>query len=273
MILRTTSHLNAYKLIPKFESNIGDDINFVLAPWIFNKYIVPYEYSLIGRRLLKQSNVLFIGSIINGLSTNRSIVLGAGLSPDFNTGKLVPPKSIKCVRGPLTRNYLKERGIECPEVYGDPALIFPLFYTPKLQNRRYKIGFILHFLDRRDSVFNFLAAYDDCLILDVVNYGKWENFIDKLCSCDLIFSSSLHGLILADAYKIPNVWTQFYFQVNPFKYHDYFMSVGRVNEKPFILNNFIDIKCLMKNKDHYQIIRFDKKYLLDFLRLSSDYSK
>lgn len=59
ILLNATSYPNNNKIIPKFESNIGDDINYILIPLIFNKYAVPYKYSIIGRRLLKKDNVLF----------------------------------------------------------------------------------------------------------------------------------------------------------------------------------------------------------------------
>lgn len=267
VIIRAASYPNNYYFLPRFRCNIGDDINYVLIPLIFNKYAVPYQYSLIGRYLLRKDNILLIGSIITGLSTNKSIVLGTGLSPDQTSKQIVAPKRISCVRGPLTRKYLQEHDIQCPAIYGDPALILPLFYTPK-QRKKYKIGFVLHFLDKKPQVIKMLSRYKDCTIIDVCNYRDWKSFIDELSSCELILSSSLHGLIFSDAYDIPNIWTHFFFKVNPFKYNDYFLSVGKEIKTPFSLDKYKPIEDLLFLKKEWRAITFDKQALLDYIRKS-----
>ena len=268
VILNATSYPTNRGLIPRFESNIGDDINYILIPLVFKKYAVPYKYSIIGRYLLRRDNVLFIGSIITGLSNSKSIVVGSGLSPDQTTKPLVSPKKIISVRGPLTRQYLQDHSIVCPPIYGDPALVLPLFYSP-IKNKKYKIGFILHFLDKQPQVLELLSKYDNCVILDVSNYGNWKCFIDTLCSCELILSSSLHGLIFADTYNVPNVWTHFSFKVNPFKYQDYFLSVERVCDNPFELISYIPIERLLELKHQFISIRYDRRQLLAYLRSSN----
>lgn len=265
ILLRATSYPNNRHFIPKLKTNIGDDINYILIPLIFKKHVVPYQYSLIGRYIVKKENILFIGSIITGLSTSKSIVLGAGVSPDQTSKALVSPKIVKCVRGPLTRKYLQEHNIVCPAIYGDPALLLSLFYTPN-QVKKYKIGFILHFLDRKPQVLELLSKYPDCIILDVTNYGNWKQFLNQLCSCELILSSSLHGLIFADTYNIPNIWTHFYFHVNPFKYQDYFLSVGRLCDKPLDLSSFKPLDKLFELRKQYVNIRYNKQKLLDYLK-------
>lgn len=56
---------------------------------------------------------------------------GAGVIDD---AKELPahPKKVLAVRGPLSRKYLLDRGIECPAVYGDPALLVPKVYHPSV---------------------------------------------------------------------------------------------------------------------------------------------
>ncbi len=38
---------------------------------------------------------------------------------------------IRAIRGPLSRSYLMRLGHNCPEIYGDPAILMPLIYTPQ----------------------------------------------------------------------------------------------------------------------------------------------
>jgi hypothetical protein len=58
--------------------------------------------------------------------------------------------------------------------------------------------------------------------------------LHDLSACDLIVSSSLHGLIIADAYGIPNAWlnAKNVHRGNSWKFYDYFASVGRSSFEP-----------------------------------------
>jgi hypothetical protein len=55
-----------------------------------------------------------------------------------------------------------------------------------------------------------------------------EKVVADITSCDCIFSSSLHGLIVAHAYGIPAVWIRPGGPImgDDVKFHDYFASVG-----------------------------------------------
>ena len=57
---------------------------------------------------------------------------------------------------------------------------------------------------------------------------RWERVLEHICSCRAVVSSSLHGLVCADAYGIPNVWLdEFALEEGHFKFRDYFASQGR----------------------------------------------
>jgi hypothetical protein len=55
---------------------------------------------------------------------------------------------------------------------------------------------------------------------------SWQSMVQNITThCQSVASSSLHGLILADAYGLPTRWIQESSSVIPFKFYDYFASI------------------------------------------------
>ena len=71
-------------------------------------------------------------------------------------------------------------------------------------------------------------------------YKDWRDFIRKICSSEFVISSSLHGVIVAEAYKIPCVWVIFspkqQNEDHYFKYWDFYQSIGKNIPKPLLVN-------------------------------------
>jgi pyruvyltransferase len=151
-------------------------------------------------------------------------VWGAGLMCDGQS-MLVKPKKVCAVRGPLTRNLLIKQGIECPEIYGDPALLLPRYYNPDIK-KKYKLGIIPHYVDKNSNWIKSIQN-DDIKIIDICS--DTYSFVDSLKECEKVVSSSLHGIIAADSYGIPNMWIKMSDKVggHGFKFDDYFLSVNR----------------------------------------------
>ena len=108
----------------KFASNFGD----ALSPKIIERII---KKPLIENKNYSQ-RMLALGSILHFAQDN-DVIWGSGLN-----GK-IPLKNhkftrldVRSVRGPLTRKFLISKGIRCPEIYGDPALLMPLLF-PELK--------------------------------------------------------------------------------------------------------------------------------------------
>ena len=87
-----------------------------------------------------------IGSIIESLANKESIIWGSGAMYGGEKVLYEKPKKVLAVRGPLTRKYLLSQGVDCPEVYGDPALLLPKIYNPLIE-KKYKLGVIPHNID------------------------------------------------------------------------------------------------------------------------------
>ena len=63
---------------------------------------------------------------------DNKIVYGTGaMNPNWKIiGK---PNKIISVRGPKTRQVFVSNGIYCPECYGDPVLLLPVFYKKNVE--------------------------------------------------------------------------------------------------------------------------------------------
>ena len=72
----------------------------------------------------------------------------------------------------------------------------------------------------------------DYLIIHMAEYHDWTDIVDDILSCDYIVSESLHGLIVAETYKIPSCWVEFTMHAEywSFKYLDFYESIGKSND-------------------------------------------
>jgi len=90
----------------------------------------------------------------------------------------------------------------------------------------------------------------DIKVINLINKDI-ELVINDILSCEKTISSSLHGLIVSDAYNIPNKWVKFNDKLcgDDTKFYDYFKSVKRVDI------NYIDCLNYKKIKENtYNII-------------------
>ena len=204
--------------------NWGDDLNVYLLERMTNKKIIPLK-TLLFRKF--RCRYLVIGSVIPNCLHKKAIVWGAGVM-DGKQKLSTPPKAILAVRGPLTRNYFIGKGIDCPEVYGDPALLLPIFYTPRNKNKKYKITIIPHHRDFDDEkLVTQLTHCKGIHVINMANYISWWDVVDEICQSEVVLSSSLHGLIVSDAYGVPNQFVEYcYHHPNYDKYKDYYLSVN-----------------------------------------------
>lgn len=243
-------------------NNLGDELNFYILKSISNRKVFSQN------NLLKSvSNILFIGSIIEAYTDSNSIIWGAGAI----SGKkelITKPSKVYSVRGPLTRKYLLINKIKCPEIYGDPALLLPLIYSPPQKRKKYKYGIIPHYIDLTSKNVKILTDIlsDNYTVIKFKEYSNWQKTIDQINECEYIISSSLHGIIISDAYGIPNIWVEFSKKVdgNGFKFRDYFRSVKRNVDNPIEINMNIktdDILSKLINRNERPLIN-----MLPFLK-------
>lgn len=229
-------------------NNLGDDINVPLLEKLTGRKVRLYN----SYPLKNVDRIMAIGSIVEYYSSRHSVIWGSGaISGDDRI--MEKPLKVLAVRGKLTKKYLEEQGIPCPEIYGDPALLMPLVFKPSV-SKVYKIGFIPHYVDYDlPHVVEFRNSHPNVLFIRFADYSSWEDVIKQICSCERIVSSSLHGLILSDAYHIPNVWVKFSDKITggEFKYKDYFSGVGRNYVPPVDCTHAIELSKIMDNYEKY----------------------
>ncbi|MDO8564122.1 MAG: polysaccharide pyruvyl transferase family protein [Nanoarchaeota archaeon] len=239
-------------------TNFGDQLSQVIIEKILNKKIKTIN-------LAKDKNfsgkLLSLGSIFH-YSKSQDTIWGTGINPYWQKQKrfilfFKPLKNldIRAVRGPLTRKYIQDNlKIDCPEVYGDPALLIPSLFPKLKPNPKKEYGIIPHVKDIPLFINNpnLISPSED-----------WKKVVKAILKCKFIISSSLHGLIVAEAFGIPARWLHnnslpSYEKEGTFKYNDYYASTNRS------LNDYastIDEALKMKGKD--KIKNFNYKSLLD----------
>jgi len=192
-------------------NNVGDNMNHYLLNKISGK--IPVFASD-----RKKPHYICCGSILGEYETGSSIC-GAGFFYEHQILNYEIP--IHSVRGELTRAQVKS---DC--IVGDPALLLPLFYKPKIE-KKHKIGIIPHWSNMQDV----LEMNYNAHIIDPMQ--SVEDFVDDIVSCENIFSESLHGLIVSDTYEVPNKWVNFGGDSGGgFKYRDYYSSTYFSGEQP-----------------------------------------
>lgn len=199
--------------------NVGDHLSKVLVQEVL---------SLNDTNLLRKRpgtpRLLCIGSVMH-FAQNDEVVWGTGIN-----GKI--PESyhrfnrldVRAVRGPMTRGFLERMGIAAPQVYGDPALLMPRFFERSLLAPQARKPFVVvpHFNESLDKY----AAYSEHLVSPRVEPAA---FVRQLLGAERVVSSSLHGVILAEAYGIPAVYLDWGNGEDRFKYDDYYAGTGRMH--------------------------------------------
>lgn len=206
--------------------NFGDR----LTPYLLEKLLPAGEIDFFPVTHRNRARLLVIGTLLQDTYPNRAMMLlGTGLF--YEMKRVFKNARAYAVRGPLTRRCmglgeetaLGDMGILSKDVFGEMP-------------RSGKIGLLVHHSERHleglqrfknDPAYHYIDVCRDAPVV-----------VREIASCSAIVSSSLHGLVIADAYHIPNKWLKLS-DFPSFKYDDYFASIGRSGEDalPFTLED------------------------------------
>ena len=196
----------------------ADNFGDLLAPWLIARMTVrEVTYFDPGR-----PHYVVIGSILNR-TTPHATVWGAGSFGTEGPHRFSPEATYAAVRGPLTRARLVVRDIECPEVYGDPALLTPAYFAPTVR-QTHQFGILARWSEKRWAG----AEIGPGVRLIDLGTKDVEGVIEAMLPCRRIVTGSLHGLIMADAYGLPSAWVASDTAYGGyFKFFDYFATVHK----------------------------------------------
>lgn len=205
---------------PPEKVNFGDELTPYILKGLFGckvRHAPPETCKLIG-----------VGSIIEIVQEAKPLesvdVWGSGFIQPGPANK-ISNIYFHAVRGKLSLKRVDNK----QAALGDPALLMPLIFTPR-RTKLYKLGIVPHYVDKEAPEVAALAKSDGVKIINV--FDSPERVVEDINSCELIISSSLHGLIISDAYGVPNYWHRFSSKLKggEYKFNDYYSVFNEVAE-------------------------------------------
>lgn len=202
--------------------NFGDD----LTPWLLPKYgVVPLH------REPRTARLVGVGSLLEFVPReSTAAVWGAGL---MNDGiHPLPHASVLAVRGPLTAERI---GMEHEPPYGDPGILVSRHLARPRSDGA--IVVVPHGHHRSHAGLHRMIGQVGSDVRVVNVHQRAAAAVPAIAAGRAVITTSLHGLITADAYGIPAVWTT----LDPplgggdFKFRDYEAAVtpGRTRYRAF----------------------------------------
>ncbi|MSX22479.1 MAG: polysaccharide pyruvyl transferase family protein [Actinobacteria bacterium] len=167
--------------------------------------------------------LLTIGSIMH-LAQTGDVVWGSGRNGRLREDEhRFDQLDVRAVRGPCTRDWLLARGVGCPEVFGDPALLLPSVrpdLTLLAENKRHRVTFIPHIDDpwrQERHGLHFISPR-----------ANVEHVLRTVVQSEFVVATSLHAVIVAEAFGVPA--RSIINRAEPeFKFADYYLGTGRPN--------------------------------------------
>ena len=227
---------------PSQHGNFGDEITLPIIERLFGLKAVASP--------MPAADLLGAGSILGGwakMSPSRQLLqrLLARRSRDLHvwgTGLMLPGEikwpqrlHVHAVRGRLTASNL---GVD--SVLADPGILANLLIEgPK--HKQWSVGLVPHHADT-DLVTRSVPIPSGWRVID----PEWpvDEVLANIAGCELLVSSSLHGLIAADSFGIPCVrlsTSRSIYGASDFKFQDYASSRSAEFNEPLTYNQIVEL--------------------------------
>lgn len=245
-------------------NNMGDALNKDLIEYCFKCNVVRKsplfaKVSGIGSGLgtYKYGDNLFnnIKKKIFGLCFPKVYIWGTGFISYKDNNKPFFKKDMTfcAVRGNLTKRRVElqlNRKLD-NVVLGDGGILASYMLNEKTE-KKYDLGIIPHFREKEEECFKQLKnTFENSIIIDVQDSPI--NVIKKIGECKTIVSSSLHGLIISDSLRVPNIHIVATKKLmgDGFKFDDYYSAYDIEHE--YIDLNTEKLNSIEEIKERYKI--------------------
>ncbi len=244
-------------------------IKFFFEEFFSKRYNAAYLKSILQAAFTKNV-VVGIGSILSFIYHPSARVWGSGI---ISQKVKINKAQFLAVRGKFTQQRLSELGFAAPEIIGDPALLLPLIFN-KGVSKKYRLGIIPHYIHYEELAHKF--NQDDVLVINLLE--DVEKVLLQIFSCHKILSTSLHGIIVSQAYGIPSLWCNFNSKDNlggdNIKFQDYFSSVAIPEYQSIHIDDLEELEELFKQNEDKTLINTDiKKLQLSLLHVAPFFVK
>ena len=233
-------------------SNFGDQLTPGVLEWLGFQCVHNPSPS---------AHVLGVGSILGRIPKEfEGAILGSGFLED-GPKVSIPGARIVAVRGELTRDRL---GCSKNTVLGDFGILVARIYPEycSFSGKKHVVGIVPHYCDFGDLRIKNIVEKNNGRVVVINVRGAPQDVIKSISKCQCILSSSLHGLIVADAMRIPNAWVKFSDKLvgGSFKFNDYYSAFG-IKRNPKYLNGGESVEELGKLTEDIPPDAFSKKEL------------
>jgi len=232
--------------------NFGDWLSPAICEAAAKK---PVVYSSV-----KRCDMIAVGSILHrakgGLLQCRIHVWGSGFISKQEKQK--SKHYFHAVRGAYTSKLITNHDIT---IFGDPGLLAELLLPNYASHpiKRFTLGLIPHYKDKNSPLIKDIANdLPRTCIIDV--FDDPLAVLKQILQCEFILSSSMHGLVVADAFGIPNAWIELFCNVRGggWKYKDYYSAFGLEGVQPFPISKGIDASGLDQIAKNWQRPNIDQ---------------
>lgn len=211
----------------------------------FGDYLSPLLVEVFsGRKVeyapVQQADLMAVGSILGreskakrwGVLPRRLHIWGTGTGCEqaLYSGR----HYYHAVRGALTCGQID--GLQGSPVLGDPGLLAPWVLGDRQKSvaKTIRVGIIPHYADQTEpAVAELLTAIPGARLIDV--FSPVRRVLEDIACCDFVLSSSMHGLIVADSFGVPNQWLLLSRgRISEYKFADYYSAFGITGVKPLL---------------------------------------